>query len=178
MKLFFSKPNNQNRGFTLLESLIAITIFTVSILALLSVLSRGIASTTFSKNKIIASYLAEEGIEYVRNSRDTAMISGGTDKSAIWGAFRTSALSVCGTACYLNDAHVLTACSGPCPYLKYDSSAGVYNYTTGTNTSYARSLVITSPSVNELKITSGVSFLHGSATHSLNFVDNLFNWIE
>ncbi|PIZ86896.1 hypothetical protein COX93_02875, partial [Candidatus Nomurabacteria bacterium CG_4_10_14_0_2_um_filter_30_12] len=53
------------RGFTLVETLVAISIFTVSVISLMSVLSSGITGTKFANNKIIAGYLAQEGIEYV-----------------------------------------------------------------------------------------------------------------
>ena len=63
----------KNRGFTLVETLIAIAIFTTSIIAIMSVLANGISNTTYAKNKMIASYLAQEGIEYMRNLRDDFM---------------------------------------------------------------------------------------------------------
>ncbi|MDR3519621.1 MAG: prepilin-type N-terminal cleavage/methylation domain-containing protein [Candidatus Pacebacteria bacterium] len=57
-------------GFTLVETLVAIAIFSMSILGLLSVMATGITNTTYAKNKMIAGYLAQEGIEYIRNLRD------------------------------------------------------------------------------------------------------------
>src|SRR3990167_10563893 len=79
------------RGFTLVETLVAISIFTVSILGLLSVLSGGISDTSYAKKKIIASYLAQEGIEYIRNMRDNYVLypSNGT-----WNNFKAK-LSPC-----------------------------------------------------------------------------------
>lgn len=67
MKLF----KQRNGAFTLVETLVAISIFTVSILGLMLVLASGISNINYAKNKITASYLAQEGIEYVRNMRDT-----------------------------------------------------------------------------------------------------------
>ena len=57
-------------GFTLVETLIAISIFSVSIITMMSILGTGISNTNYAKEKMIASYLAQEGIEYVRNKRD------------------------------------------------------------------------------------------------------------
>ena len=58
-------------GFTLVETLVALSIFTMSILGLMSVLSQGMSDTTYVKRKNIATYLAQEGIEYIRNIRYT-----------------------------------------------------------------------------------------------------------
>ncbi len=88
------KQKNNNRkllsllnGFTLVETLVAISIFTVSILGLMSVLSSGISSTIYAKQKMAASYLAQEGIEYIRNIRDTDVLyMGGGD----WFSFNVA----------------------------------------------------------------------------------------
>lgn len=68
----FFKQNN--KGFTLVETLVAISIFTASILGLISVLASGISNVGYAKKKIMATYLAQEGIEYARNIRDTHVL--------------------------------------------------------------------------------------------------------
>jgi len=65
---------NNNKGFTLVETLVAVSIFTVSILGLISVLASGISDIGYAKKKIAATYLAQEGIEYTRNFRDNSVI--------------------------------------------------------------------------------------------------------
>ena len=80
MKKFFQQKNkglacrSMAEGFTLVETLVAISIFTMSILALLVILTQGIANTNYAKHKITASYLAQEGIEYARNVRVLEML--------------------------------------------------------------------------------------------------------
>ncbi|OGI95347.1 hypothetical protein A2917_02160 [Candidatus Nomurabacteria bacterium RIFCSPLOWO2_01_FULL_42_17] len=88
IKLF--KKNNG--GFTLVETLVALSIFTVSLLGIMSVLASGISNTNYSKQKIIAGYLAQEGIEYVRNLRDTAVLYDADGAQAGWSSFRDDAL--------------------------------------------------------------------------------------
>jgi prepilin-type N-terminal cleavage/methylation domain-containing protein len=73
-KRYFKKVHKSNSGFTLVETLIAISIFSVSIIAFMSILGGGISDTSYVKTKIIASYLAQEGIEYVRNMRDNYVL--------------------------------------------------------------------------------------------------------
>jgi len=75
-------------GFTLVETLVAISIFTVSILGLVAVISDGVVSTRYAKQKIAASYLAQEGIEYVRNIRDREILYGQGNIGIRWGRFK------------------------------------------------------------------------------------------
>src|SRR3989344_6315966 len=74
-------------GFTLVETLVAISIFTTSILGLMSVLASSISSSDLVKQKIIASYLAQEGIEYVRSMRDTYVLYGAANGED-WNSFK------------------------------------------------------------------------------------------
>ncbi|MFT6361578.1 MAG: prepilin-type N-terminal cleavage/methylation domain-containing protein [Candidatus Paceibacteria bacterium] len=65
----------KNSGFTLIEMLVAVFIFTVSLTALMSITSRGLKASRQAQNQVIGNYLALEGIEVVRNIRDTALLS-------------------------------------------------------------------------------------------------------
>lgn len=62
--------NNKKSGFTLLETMVAIMLFILAISALLALVSDSVTSATYNKNEIVATYLAQEGIDYVRNIRD------------------------------------------------------------------------------------------------------------
>ena len=81
------KINKLNTGFTLVETLVAVSIFSISILGMMSVLGSSIANTNYAKRKIIATYLAQEGIEYIRNMRDTAVLYNGGGN---WNSFRNT----------------------------------------------------------------------------------------
>ena len=54
-----------------MEAIVAIFVITTGIVGVLSLVTQTISSATFSKDKLIAAYLAQEGIEIVRNIRDT-----------------------------------------------------------------------------------------------------------
>ena len=71
--------SQKNRGFTLIEMLIAVFIFTVAMSALTVMAGRGIRSANDSQERITANFLALEGIEVVRNIRDTAFIQNSRD---------------------------------------------------------------------------------------------------
>lgn len=71
----FKINQNQNqKGFTLIETLVAITIFTIALVAMLSISGRGISDINISKNKLIANYLGDEAIEGVRALRDKYLL--------------------------------------------------------------------------------------------------------
>ncbi len=59
------------RGFTLLETLIAIFIFVLAVTAILSLVGDSVNNTSSLKDTITASYLADEAMDYIRNDRDT-----------------------------------------------------------------------------------------------------------
>src|SRR3989344_968315 len=155
MKKIFKQ---KNRGFTLIETLVAISIFTVSILALLSILTQGISDTNYAKNKIIASYLAQEGIEYIRNMRDTFMLYDPADTQTGWNSFSSKLVNAScevSNGCYFDDQNLnyadpsqpmaeitVAACGSPCPPLLYDETTGKYGYAAGVDSGFTRKISI------------------------------------
>lgn len=196
MKKYFKQ---KNQGFTLVETLVSISIFTMSILGLLSVLSSGITSTSYAKNKIIAGYLAQEGIEYLRNMRDTFVLYDITSGQNGWNGASgfitklTNASCYAANGCYFGDLGSadysnlsqpmknlsMTACGGNCPVLTYNNTSGKYSYdVSGTNTSFIRKIQVSTISANEIKISSTVYWTQGSGTYNITFSENLYNWVE
>lgn len=187
---FINKRKREMSGFTLVETLVALFIFSVSILTVMSALSQGITSTIYAKDKIVAEYLSQEGIEYFRNIRDTAMLYA-TDKVVSWEKLTTQLNDSCGTTgCYFgNDENyfsvpplttgIITSCGGECPYFNYDSLSGMYNYNTGNKTTFSRTMrVEQAPDRESIKIISEVTFSAGSGVGAVSLSENLSNWIE
>lgn len=140
-------------GFTLVETLVAISIFTGAILGLLSFSAGSIGDNNYAKNKLIATYLAQEGAEYMRNLRDTYVLFqsngwGTSDSDNNWdgtvenppqGSFRNKLYEAgCynDAGCYFDPAGlaygyqfqpmkalVLTPCEPTCPAMLYDNSS-------------------------------------------------------
>ncbi len=186
MKTINYKKNNMRGGFTLVEALVAIAIFTTSILALLSILSPGIASTNYAKQKIIASYLAQEGVEYVRNIRDSMVLSN-ADATDGWIEFLAMTFPLCvpgGTGCYIDDANSIVACDmGSCDEdngrpIFYDGETGKYNYTTGVDSGYQMRITIEPIGDDEVKVSAADFWMQGSGKQRVTFSDDLLNWIE
>ena len=149
MQRFFKK---NNKGFTLVETLVSISIFSISILGLLSVLASGISNTSYAKQKMVATYLAQEGIEYVRNVRDTSVLYDSSGAQHGWDTFKST--------------------------LPVSSSLSFYP-TSSDFSGYVRTIrADTGLGSDEVKIFSTVTWSQGSGQQSVTFTENLFNWIE
>ena len=68
------KPLITQKGFTLIETLVAIAIMMVAIAGPLVVVSKALIAANISKNQMVASYLAQDAIEEIRSLRDNALI--------------------------------------------------------------------------------------------------------
>lgn len=71
-KYFIAK---KEKGFTLVETLVAITVLLLSIAAPLTIAAQALFSAYYARDSITAYYLAEEAIEYVKNGRDTTFLN-------------------------------------------------------------------------------------------------------
>ena len=170
-------------GFTLVEILVAVSILSISILATFTAVQGALRSTNFSEDQIIAYYLADEALEYIRSVRDSNAIR---HISALGGGsahgWLTTISPTCNTACYVDvPNNTVTACSSSpdsCPMLLYNATNGLYQYTTGSPTMYRRSVSITSISATEVSVDVFVSWTAQgiSKTHTQKLV--LRNWTE
>lgn len=184
-----------SKGFSLVETLVAISIFTVSLLGIMSVLASSISHTNYAKQKMIATYLAQEGIEYMRNIRDDFVLYDN------WSNFKDALNQAkCDTSgnpknCYVDDqsldftdpnmptTDLLKQCAnggnGDCPVLRYNSITGKYGYASGgVDSGFTRIIQATYPSSDDIKISSTVSWNQGSGNYSVTFSEDLFNWVE
>jgi len=84
------------KGFTLLEALVAISILMVAVVAPITIAQKGLSSATYSKNQLIASYLAQDAIEYIKNKRDVISINNNFD----WNNLSVFGNSTTKTLCF------------------------------------------------------------------------------
>lgn len=66
--MIYSKQ--KNKGFTILETLVAITIILIAITGPLDIIAHSLKASYYSRDEVTAFYLAQEAIEYARNQRD------------------------------------------------------------------------------------------------------------
>lgn len=138
--IFLIKKNKIQKlreGFTLVETLVGISILLMAVVAPLVLIAGDISSAFSAKEKITALYLAEDAIDYVKYKIDTNF---NTPQSWLTGI-----PCVGGGACQVdsfNDA--ISLCSGTCPLLRFDPTTGIYGYSSGANSKFTRTVTVTS----------------------------------
>ena len=131
------------KGFTLVETLVAISILSLSIIATFTAVQNGIQSSTVAKDQTTAFYLAQEAMEYIKNIRDeNALHTIGTGVTVDW---LTGLSDVPSDPCYFGkvceidsplkqvvscgSAAVTTSPPLLCPNLSQNPSTGLFGYT-------------------------------------------------
>jgi len=194
-----SAPASRSAGFTIVEVLIALTIFSIAVAGVITVAVRGGMGVNAAKNKVIAAYLADEGIELMRSFRDTSVVARGIGDEALGWADFIADVSGCTASApcdidvtnaagssvglFPNSSNILPCSSfpGSLCLLNYDSATGYYVNSLlgiGDPTLFSRNLIVTpiSGSTDEVKVIATVSWREGSLTQSLSVSENLFNW--
>jgi type II secretory pathway pseudopilin PulG len=74
----FSPPRADWRsaGFSIIETIVAITILIVAVVGPLTIAQKSLASASYSKDQVAAAYLAEEGVEFVEYVRSDNALQG------------------------------------------------------------------------------------------------------
>lgn len=162
--------NMKNKGFTLIEFSIAVFLISVAVVGSFAVLQQVILSNSLSSSKIVASYLAQEGIEIVRNIRDTQWLLYGEDVN--WN----SIFAACGSGCELDydEENAPVAATGR--YLKIGGN-GFYNYESGTMTKFKRKVIIVI-SGDKYEVTVEVTWEERGRTHTITVREDLYNWFR
>ena len=194
MRKFLNQKINSS-GFTLVETLVSLSIFSIAVIVMMSFLSQGLSDTGYAKKKATAAYLAQEGVEYIRNLRDTYMLYSSSSQAG-WGAFLGKLNpNSCGSAngCYFDDRDIFLGNSMPitnlffypcssssCPSgeLLYNANTGKYSYVGGSPSGYVRKIKYSTVSANEIKVTSTVSWTQKSSSYSISFSENIFLWLD
>lgn len=170
----------KKNGFTLVETLVAITILLLAITGAASAIQTGISSFTFSKDQIIAFYLAQEGFEQVRNIRNENSLKHQNWLTGISG--NPSDPCYFGNACTVDpvNSNVATRCSsgvGNCPALRQNATTGFYGYNaTWPATIFRREIVLTQINSNEISILVTVNWSKGLASRQFRARENILNW--
>lgn len=175
------------RGFTLIETLIAVMILAVTISGPLSIAARSLNNSLVAKEQIVAFFLAQDGVEYVRYVRDTNTLKSGDWITGVGGT-GTVDLTPCldANGCQVDTTSntpydIPTVCSATCDRLYYDSVNMRYTYTTSgsgiTKTVFTRKIALTNINSHEYKLTVTVSWQDlGNTTRQVTVNENIFAW--
>ena len=160
------------KGFTLIEALVAITILITGILSALTLVTRVLYNTSIIQDRIVASFLAQEGIELIRQKRDSNFIKKLQGDVREW----TSGLEE-GT--YIIDVVNMDLNKvepGNSSNLKFDNYRG-YNYETGDPTTFNREITIKKINENQIRVTILMHWTSKRINYELEVEDRLFNWL-
>ena len=67
---------NKMKGFTLIETLVAILLLSSAIAGPMTIAARGLYASTIVRNEVTAYYLAQDAMEYIRYARDSNSLTG------------------------------------------------------------------------------------------------------
>jgi prepilin-type N-terminal cleavage/methylation domain-containing protein len=68
------KSQHTQQGFTIIETLVAITILMISVVGPLTIAHKGLRAAVDAGDTVTASYLAQDAIEYLKNIRDNNLL--------------------------------------------------------------------------------------------------------
>ena len=152
------------KGFTLLEVIVAIFILTVGAGASFALISQAIGSTSLIEQRLVAAYLSQEGLEIVKNLRDKALLEGRS-----WDYYLTE-----------GNWQVDFTSQNLDPYndtpLKINTVNGFYNYSSGDSTMFKRKIVISEKTADKMKILIQTQWQEKGRSHQLEVVEYITNW--
>ncbi len=113
---------HSKKGFTLIETLVAITILITGIMVPMTIAARGLQSAFHAREQLTATFLAQEGMELVRLMRDNHALS--DIQTPIAGKAPVSNIfSACTSGCALDTSLLPTSCSAETCRLYLDTTA-------------------------------------------------------
>jgi len=153
LKIAKRKPKTA-KGFSFVEVMLSVFLMSAGMLSAISLIGGGIKESADSRNQIIASLLAQEGVELVRNVRDTNWATSGN--TSFVGFPMISPANNCRIDSRLVN---VIECGIQTKDLRYNANLHLYSHTTtdGSPTKFSRLITIVN-SGNDKVVTSIVSW--------------------
>lgn len=175
------------RAFTLIETLVAVTLLATTIVLPFVAIQRSLVATYATRDETIATALASEAIEYVRSVRDSNYLMNlkrpGSNRTWLYGfdgspgSVNCFAPSRCMVDATRNSPVMLCPASG-CATPLYLSSQNLYNQAnSGTPSLYIRSVQFTQITATEVRVTATVTWQDHGQVQSVTVTDVLSNWL-
>lgn len=152
------------KGFTLIEIIVATFLLTVGTAGAYSLIQKTIIFTSISASQLQASYLAQEGIEIIRNIRDTNYLEGDLwdDGIALGEDYRLD---------YQSDSFPELVCG---PYLK--SNGSFYACSADEDSKFQRKITVAKPEADKMTVSIEVSWQERGNSHQVLAQTELYNW--
>lgn len=173
------------RGFTLVETLVAITVILTAIVGPLYAVQQSLNISRNAREQLVASSLAQEGVEYVRAMRDSNYLYNIANPGA-----RTWLAGVDGTAgypttyanCITGDCVVdivRNTVSRTVAPMTLDASGFYGQGGSGTTTPYTRTVRLTAVagSTTEMVLTVTVAWTSRGQARTVVITERLYDWL-
>ncbi len=179
------KFKNNMGGFSIVETLVAISILLLAVVGPMSVAEQGLSSARYAADQITAYYLAQEAIEYVRNTRDENNLA---EIDWLSGLDLCVGGNWCGIGLGLNGkTYEIRACGpigvgDPC-LLNINKGAnnqeGKYGYTPNAGwvpSTYTRRVNVSLLNADEAVISVYISWKSKTIDRQFTIRENILNW--
>jgi type II secretory pathway pseudopilin PulG len=180
-KEYLDSENNHKflSGFTMIETLVAVTILLVSIVGPITLAQQSLSSSSFAKDQVTAFYLAQESMEYVRNVRDTNSFQGSG-----WLDNLTDDGNECDNGCKIDgrlnfdNFDAIQSCSDDSCRVMVKN--GIYGHETGgdwENSIFSRKITIEEKILDqEAIVTVEINWKQHTSEKEVKIKENLFKW--
>ncbi len=177
------RASKRGTGFTLVETLVAISLLTIAIVPPMLLTVQSLSSAYYSRDEITAYYLAQEGIEIVHQIRDGQILQiAETSNSAginLFGPIPINQNFIVDARQQYSSSNLPPTCNTTCPPLQTDGN--LYGYNIGTNTNFTRTLYASFVNGNqdELHVQVTVSWHTGAYnTRTFTISEDLYRWVQ
>lgn len=185
--LKINKIRSSKEGFTVLETLVAIFVLSLAVSGAFSAVQGSLSQATVSKDEVKAFYLAQEGVEMIRNKRDSNQLTRIQGGSSSWlSGIASNAADPCyfGKVCRVESSSpgTFVTCGtswDTCPNLRQDTSTYLMGYNAAWPlTNFKREIMIGAPTADEIAVVVRVTWTKGARTYEFKAKTHMFNWVQ
>lgn len=166
----------ENKGFTILEVVIALGIITMGILGVFSLVIQNTQVQVTNKNHLIGSMLAQEGIELIRQIKDENYLIPGNVWNTNISDYDDSFIVDYRGRGFINDTP--DSINNSATQLFFDSTSNFYTHVSAGNatTPFSRIITILLDTANSTVVNCEVQWTDQNRTHSYIAETELHDW--
>lgn len=172
-KIITTIYTKQQSGFTLLETLFAVIIFSFALVSLIGITGKGVSATISARQQLTAQFLAEELLEVARNTRDGNLVS-----EIPWttGIDQCTPSNPCDVVYGNTNFLSLEPSSGTNPLYENNGSFRPDSSIAGPASGFSRGLVFTDLGNNQGKLTATVTWQQKTLKRKFEISTYIADW--
>ncbi len=180
-----------SRGFTIIETLVALAILALAITVPLTLAEKGLVSSEAARRGVTAVFLAQEAMEYVKNKRDDNALDPQQGKSWLRDLEKCVSPNECGIDSTASEGKQVVQCdagNNNCLLEKYESveppgKKGLFAHTRPGENNWVKTIFTRKVTLREIvkdieaEVTVKVSWTTaGLGDRTVEVKENIFNW--